>query len=124
MSTLAQGERSRSWRSWGCPSPPTSTGAGVVRTDRRVSATGPRGPTALVRASVLSSSHRSAGVMATLRQLRERNALAQRDLARLAGMSVNTVLDLEKGRRRPRPSTRRKLAKALNVPPHEIDFSL
>ncbi len=62
--------------------------------------------------------------MATLRELRERNALAQRDLARLAGISVNTVLDLEKGRRRPRPSTRRKLAKALNVAPREIDFSL
>ena len=60
--------------------------------------------------------------MATLRQLREMNALAQRDLARLAGISVNTVLDLEKGRRRPRPSTRRKLAKALNVLPREIDF--
>ncbi|MCH7999847.1 MAG: helix-turn-helix transcriptional regulator [Chloroflexi bacterium] len=63
-------------------------------------------------------------IMATLRELRERNALSQRDLARLAGISVNTVLDLEKSRRRPRPSTRRKLAKALNVAPHEIDFSL
>ena len=61
--------------------------------------------------------------MATLRELRERNALSQRDLARLAGIAVNTVLDAERGRRRPRPSTRRKLAKALNVPPRDINLS-
>ncbi len=60
--------------------------------------------------------------MATLRELRERNALSQRDLARLAGVAANTVLDVEKGRRRPRPSTRRKLAKALDVLPRDIDF--
>jgi transcriptional regulator with XRE-family HTH domain len=61
--------------------------------------------------------------MATLRELRESNALSQRDLARLARVSVNTILDLEKSRRRPRPSTRRKLAKALKVLPRDIDFS-
>ena len=60
--------------------------------------------------------------MATLRELREREALSQRDLARLAGIAANTVLDVEKDRRRPRPSTRRKLAKALNVLPRDIDF--
>ena len=61
--------------------------------------------------------------MAILRELRERNALSQRDLARMAGVAVNTVLDAERGRRRPRPSTRRKIAKALNLPPRDIDFS-
>jgi Helix-turn-helix. len=60
--------------------------------------------------------------MATLKELRESRALAQRDLALLAGVSTNTILDLEKGRRPPRPSTRRKLARALKVRPHQIDF--
>ena len=33
--------------------------------------------------------------MATLRELRERNALSQRDLARLAGISPTANFDLE-----------------------------
>lgn len=74
------------------------------------------------RPYVLSSAQGPRRIMTTLRELRESNALSQRDLARLAGMSVNTILDLEKGRRRPRPSTRRKLAKALKVLPRDIDF--
>ena len=60
--------------------------------------------------------------MATLRQLRENLALAQRDLARLAGVAPSTIVDLEIGRRSPRPSTRRKLARALKVRPSEIEF--
>jgi transcriptional regulator with XRE-family HTH domain len=60
--------------------------------------------------------------MATLKELRESRALAQRDLALLAGVSTTTIVDLEKGRRPPRPSTRRKLARALKVRPHQIDF--
>ena len=71
---------------------------------------------------VLSSAQDPLRIMATLRELRERNALSQRDLARLAGVAGNTVLDVEKRRRRPRPSTRRKLAKALDVLPRDIDF--
>lgn len=61
--------------------------------------------------------------MATLRELREDRALAQRDLARLAGIAVSTIVDLENGRRAPRPSTRRKLARALKVRPNQIEFS-
>jgi transcriptional regulator with XRE-family HTH domain len=60
--------------------------------------------------------------MATLKELRESQALAQRDLARLAGVAVSTILELEKGRRPPRPSTRRKLARALKVRPSDIQF--
>jgi transcriptional regulator with XRE-family HTH domain len=60
--------------------------------------------------------------MATLKELRESRALAQRDLARLAGVAVSTILELEKGRRPPRPSTRRKLARALEVRPSDIQF--
>jgi transcriptional regulator with XRE-family HTH domain len=61
--------------------------------------------------------------MATLKELRESRDLAQRDLALLAGMAESTIVDLEKRRRHPRPSTRRKLARALKVRPGEIDFS-
>jgi transcriptional regulator with XRE-family HTH domain len=60
--------------------------------------------------------------MATLKELRESRALAQRDLALLAGVAVSTILELEKGRRPPRPSTRRKLARALEVRPSDIQF--
>ena len=60
--------------------------------------------------------------MATLKQLRDNLALAQRDLAKLAGVAGSTIVDLENGRRSPRPSTRRKLARALKVRPHEIEF--
>ncbi len=62
------------------------------------------------------------GTMQTLKQLRENLALGQRDLARLAGVAVSTIVDLENGRRYPRPSTRRKLARALQVQPREIEF--
>ena len=60
--------------------------------------------------------------MNTLKELRELRALSQRDLARLAEVDETTIIDLEKGRRPPRPSTRRKLAKALKVRPQDIDF--
>jgi DNA-binding XRE family transcriptional regulator len=61
--------------------------------------------------------------MATLKELRESRALAQRDLALLAELAESTIIDLEKRRHRPRPSTRRKLARALKVRPSDIDFS-
>ncbi|KKK81052.1 hypothetical protein LCGC14_2817360 [marine sediment metagenome] len=58
--------------------------------------------------------------MATsLRELREAKGLTQDDLARLAGIGRNTVWGLELGSRKPRPSTRRKLAKALKVLPED-----
>jgi len=60
--------------------------------------------------------------MGTLKQLRDNLALAQRDLAKLAGVAPSTIVDLETGRRSPRPSTRRKLARALKVLPNEIEF--
>jgi len=60
--------------------------------------------------------------MPTLKELRDRRALSQRDLARAAGVDESTIIDLELGRRAPRPSTRRKLAKALKVKLEEIEF--
>jgi transcriptional regulator with XRE-family HTH domain len=60
--------------------------------------------------------------MPTLKELREGQALSQNDLALLAGVAISTILELEKGRRSPRPSTRRKLARALRVHPRDIEF--
>ena len=60
--------------------------------------------------------------MNTLKELRESRALSQRDLARLAEVDETTIVDLEARRRKPRPSTRRKLARALKVKPRAIEF--
>ena len=61
-------------------------------------------------------------ILATLREIRERAVLTQAELAKLAGVTSATVSDLETGKRKPRPSTVRKLAKALKVKPPEIEF--
>jgi transcriptional regulator with XRE-family HTH domain len=55
-----------------------------------------------------------------LRELRERAALSQEDLARKSGVSRATIADLEADKRPARPSTRRKLAEALGVEPAEL----
>jgi len=56
----------------------------------------------------------------TLRRLRERQALSQRDLAAKAGVNVTTINHIEQGKQRPNPSTIRKLAGALGVTPEEL----
>jgi transcriptional regulator with XRE-family HTH domain len=55
-----------------------------------------------------------------LRAARRRAALSQRRLAELAGVSPNTVRLVESGRRGSYPSTARKLAEALGVPPEKL----
>jgi transcriptional regulator with XRE-family HTH domain len=55
-----------------------------------------------------------------LRELRERAALSQEDLAKRSGVSRATIADLEADKRPARPSTRRKLAEALGVTPVEL----
>jgi transcriptional regulator with XRE-family HTH domain len=55
-----------------------------------------------------------------LRQLRERKALRQEDLAELAGVGKNTVNRIEKNRTEPHMTTVRKLAEALGVDPAEL----
>ena len=50
-----------------------------------------------------------------LRELRERAALSQEDVAERSGVARATIADLEAGKRPARPSTIRKLAKGLNV---------
>jgi transcriptional regulator with XRE-family HTH domain len=59
--------------------------------------------------------------MPSLREVRLRRLLTQRELARLAGVTHKTVVDLELGRVEPRLATMRKLAAALGVEPLEVD---
>ncbi len=53
--------------------------------------------------------------MERLAELRESQALTLRDLAERSGVDANTINQVELGHRKPRPSTLRKLAKALDV---------
>jgi transcriptional regulator with XRE-family HTH domain len=55
-----------------------------------------------------------------LRELRTRAALSQRDLARLAGVAHTTIVRLESGDPNVRPSTLRKLARALGCRPVDL----
>jgi transcriptional regulator with XRE-family HTH domain len=56
----------------------------------------------------------------TLKGLREKRALSLIDLSNLSKVSVGTIWRLEHDIGTPKPSTRRKLAKALGVQPWEI----
>ena len=53
--------------------------------------------------------------MEQLARLRELKGFSQRGLAKESGVSPATIYELENGRRRPNPSTLRKLAAALEV---------
>lgn len=55
-----------------------------------------------------------------LRDFRDRASLSQEELAKRAGVSRATIADLELGKRKPQPKTRRKLAEALGVEPHQL----
>jgi transcriptional regulator with XRE-family HTH domain len=56
-----------------------------------------------------------------LTELREERFLSHRELAKLAGVSPQTVLNLERGKgEQAQRRTIRKLARALEVDPHEL----
>src|SRR5215217_5606093 len=57
---------------------------------------------------------------AKLKGLRESQAFSVRDLAEEAGVSTDTIIALEKGRRKAWPRNVRKLAGALGVEAHEL----
>jgi transcriptional regulator with XRE-family HTH domain len=50
---------------------------------------------------------------------RQRRALSQRDLARLSGVGLATIVRIEHGQQA-RPSTVRRLARSLDVTPEEL----
>jgi len=56
----------------------------------------------------------------TMRQLRREQALSQRALAALSGVSLDAVNQLETGKRWAYPVTVRKLAEALGVEPKKL----
>ena len=61
--------------------------------------------------------------MPKLRELREKQVLTQEELADQAGVGRTTIIRLEGDRPyRYRPSTIRKLARALKVKPQAIDL--
>ena len=53
--------------------------------------------------------------MRIVRDMRLRRGLSQADLSRLTGVAEFTISEIEAGKRKPRPSTLRKLAKGLDV---------
>jgi transcriptional regulator with XRE-family HTH domain len=59
-------------------------------------------------------------MMERLAELRERRALTLRELAEMSGVAADTINQIELGHRRPRPSTLRKLARALEVDVEEF----
>ena len=62
--------------------------------------------------------------MATLRELRIGKLLSIRSLAKAAGVSTQTIVSIEMGRKAPQFGTMRKIAGALGVEPQEIaDFA-
>ncbi len=58
--------------------------------------------------------------MDAIRELRLRQGWSQEGLARRAGLTVNTISNIESGRHRPFPSTLRKIAAALDCEVPEL----
>ena len=58
--------------------------------------------------------------MTKLKELRQRRVLTLRELEEESGVSYNTIWRLENGYTDARPSTIRKLAKALGVEPEDL----
>ena len=59
-----------------------------------------------------------------LKELRETKGFSQDDLSRASTVSKSVIVDLELRRRKPRPSTRRRLARSLKVKPEDIDLAV
>jgi transcriptional regulator with XRE-family HTH domain len=57
---------------------------------------------------------------ARIRDARRRRVLTQKELAELAGLPRVTLVRIETDRQQPRPSTLRRLAKALGLKPQEL----
>jgi transcriptional regulator with XRE-family HTH domain len=57
-----------------------------------------------------------------IKQVRQRKVWGQAELARKAGVSVNTLYRIEAEQHVPRPATIRKIAEALGVEPEVLVF--
>ena len=55
-----------------------------------------------------------------LQQIRRTRALSRKELARKSDVDESTIYRAERGQTRLRPSTVRKLAQALDVPPDQL----
>jgi len=55
-----------------------------------------------------------------LRQIRQSRVLSRKELALQSHVDESTIYRAERGRTKLRPSTARKLARALGVPPEEL----
>jgi transcriptional regulator with XRE-family HTH domain len=55
-----------------------------------------------------------------IKQLRDARALTQEEVAEKAGITVAALSRIERNNAEPRPTTRRKLARALGVEPEEL----
>jgi transcriptional regulator with XRE-family HTH domain len=55
-----------------------------------------------------------------IRRLRDARALTQQELAARAGITAAALSRIERNNAEPRPTTRRKLAQALEVDPAEL----
>lgn len=55
-----------------------------------------------------------------LYDLRTEHGFSQVDLSKRSGVARSTIIHLERGRMKPQAGTLRKLAKALDVPIHEL----
>lgn len=55
-----------------------------------------------------------------IKQVRERKVYGQAELARKAGVNVNTLYRIETDQHIPRPVTIRKIALALDIDPTEL----
>lgn len=55
-----------------------------------------------------------------LKRIRETRALSRKDLAGQSDVDESTIYRAERGQTKLRPSTVRKLAQALGVPPDEL----
>jgi transcriptional regulator with XRE-family HTH domain len=58
---------------------------------------------------------REGATIETVRHMRKMRGMSQQELAERAGVTQNTVSEIELGHRDPHPATLRKLAKALDV---------
>jgi transcriptional regulator with XRE-family HTH domain len=69
---------------------------------------------------VLDDRRRMGQVAERLAELRERRALTLRELGKMSGVAADTINQIELGHRKARPSTLRKLARALKIDVQEF----